>query len=257
MEGQNREHMIQEASSLAEWLLSSPPVVVLSGAGISTESGIPDFRSPGSGLWTQVDPMEILSVTAMQRDPRRFWEFKLAMWRSFCEVEPNPAHTALAELESMGVVDCVATQNIDSLHTRAGSRNVLEVHGHMRTGRCTRCYAHLAFEILAEKAENGEVPPLCECGGILRPDVVLFEDMLPEAFQEAAVKAARCGFLLVIGSSLEVAPVSYLPGQARRLGILNVGSTMYDEDACWRGGFKAGEFMPLVVEACKKHLRDA
>lgn len=245
-----------QAQELADLLAGSRRTVVLTGAGISTESGIPDFRTPGSGLWDSVDPMEILSVTALQRDPKRFYAFKIPMWRSFEGVEPNPAHYALAEMEKMGLIQTLVTQNIDSLHTRAGSVNVLEVHGHMRTGRCAQCGAHLPFAALAEKVEAGEVPPRCACGGCLRPDVVLFEDNLPPAFEQAVVEAMRCDLLLVIGSSLEVGPVNGLPSYVTRLAILNVGPTLYDDRADWRGWERAGEFLPRVLEILKSRAGD-
>ncbi|HEY3265390.1 MAG TPA: NAD-dependent deacylase [Armatimonadota bacterium] len=242
------ERQVQE---LADLLRHSQRTVVLTGAGISTESGIPDFRTPGSGLWSKVDPMEILSVTAMHTDPKRFYDFKIPLWRTFNAAQPNAGHIALAELESMGRVRCVVTQNIDSLHTRAGSQNVLEVHGHMRTGRCMRCHEHVPFEILAERVEGGQVPPKCDCGGILRPDVVLFEDMLPEAFQDAVREAMSCDLLLVIGSSLEVSPANTLADYPAKLAILNVGPTVYDRRADWLCRAKAGEFLPKVVEALR------
>lgn len=251
------EHIHAEASGLADLLMESRRTVALTGAGVSTESGIPDFRTPGSGLWDAVDPMEILSVTAMKRSPKRFYDFKIPMWRAFERVKPNRAHHALAELERMGRLHTLVTQNIDSLHTRAGSENVLEVHGHMRTGSCEACHEPLPFADLAARVEGGEVPPRCACGGLLRPDVVLFEDMLPESFQDAAAQAARADLLLVIGSSLEVGPVNTLPAYARRLAILNVGPTQYDAEAHWRGWAKAGELLPRVVEILKSRAREA
>lgn len=237
-----------EAHQLAELIRGSTHTVVLTGAGISTESGIPDFRTPGSGLWTKVDPMEILSVTAMRADPERFYEFKIGLWRSLIAAAPNPAHLALAELEALGAISCVITQNIDSLHQRAGSRHVLEVHGHMRTGRCLACGIHVPFKELAERVEAGDCPPHCECGGVLRPDVVLFEDMLTDDFEEAVQEAIQCDLMLVVGSSLEVSPANSLPQYARRVAILNVGPTQMDRGACWRSRAKAGELLPLVVK---------
>ena len=222
--------------------------MVLTGAGISTESGIPDFRTPGSGLWSRVNPMEILSVTAMRTDPRRFYDFKIPLWRSFLAAEPNAGHVALANLERLGVVPCVITQNIDSLHQRAGSKHVLEVHGHMRTARCQKCSRRFPFETLAERVEAGDCPPHCDCGGVLRPDVVLFEDMLTDDFEKAAQEALNCTLMLVIGSSLEVSPANTLPQYAHRVAILNVGPTQLDHDACWRSRSKAGELLPHVVE---------
>lgn len=241
----------RQAIELAEMIRESERTVVLTGAGISTESGIPDFRTPGSGLWSQVDPMEILSVTAMRRDPRRFYEFKVPLWRTLNSVAPNPAHLAVAELQRMGRVGTVVTQNIDSLHTRAGSDPVLEIHGHMRTGRCLTCDRHVPFEVLAERFESGQCPPRCDCGGVLRPDVVLFEDMLPPDFEKACYEASRSDLLLVVGSSLEVSPANTIPMYARKVAILNVGPTQWDRQAAWVCRAKAGEFLPRVVALLK------
>lgn len=238
----------RESLELASLLQGSNRTVVLTGAGISTESGIPDFRTPGSGLWSHVNPIEILSVTAMRKDPKRFYDFKIPLWRSFLAAEPNPAHKALADMERLGAIRCVITQNIDSLHQRAGSKHVLEVHGHMRTGRCQKCSRRLPFETLADRVEAGDCPPHCECGGVLRPDVVLFEDMLTGDFEKAVQEAFSCDLMLVIGSSLEVSPANSLPQNARRVAIVNLGPTQMDHGACWRSRSKAGELLPLVVE---------
>jgi NAD-dependent deacetylase len=237
----------QQVQELAAMLRESGRTVVLTGAGVSTESGIPDFRTPGSGLWSQVDPMEILSVTAMRRDPKRFYEFKVPLWRALEAAEPNPGHVALARLQKLGLVRTLVTQNIDSLHFRAGSYPVLEIHGHMRTGRCLDCDEHVPFEELADRFEAGQCPPRCQCGGVLRPDVVLFEDMLPEAFETSCYEASRADLLLVVGSSLEVAPANTIPMYARKVAILNVGSTQWDREAAWVCRAKAGEFLPRVV----------
>jgi len=238
----------QHAHELADLIRLSANTVVLTGAGISTESGIPDFRTPGSGLWTKVDPMEILSVTAMRTDPRRFYDFNIGLWRSLLAAQPNPAHFALAEMEAASHIAGVVTQNIDSLHTRAGSKNVMEIHGHMRTGRCLTCAAHVPFEELANRVESGDCPPHCDCGGVLRPDVVLFEDMLTEDFEKAVEAAYRCDLMLVVGSSLEVSPANSLPQYANRVAILNVGPTQMDRRAVWRSRDKAGDLLPLVAK---------
>lgn len=241
-----------DARELARLLRGARHPVVLTGAGVSTESGIPDFRTPGSGLWTHVNPMEILSVTALATDPRRFYDFKIPLWRKFIESQPNAAHLALAEMEGMGAISCVITQNIDSLHTRAGSQNVLEVHGHMRTGRCLGCGVTEPFETLVHRVEEeNECPPQCTCGGTLRPNVVLFGDGMAGDFEAAVDEAIQCDLMLVVGSSLEVSPANSLPEYARHVAILNVGPTACDREAIWQSHAKAGELLPLVVEALK------
>lgn len=148
------------------------------------------------------------------------------------KAKPNPAHYALADLEKEGYVTTIITQNIDGLHQRAGSQKVLEVHGHLRTAHCTRCYHTGPLSTLLKKVEEGEIPPLCEeCGGMVRPDVVLFGDILPEDFHRAQEAVATSDLLLVVGSSLEVAPVNSLPLLARKLAIVNLTPTAYDHRA--------------------------
>src|SRR5206468_12960947 len=208
------------------------PCVVLTGAGISTESGIPDFRSP-TGIWAQYDPMEYATISAFRRDPVKVWEFYALRFRVLTEAEPNPGHLALAELERRGLVRAVVTQNIDGLHQRAGSEDVVEVHGSIRTASCPACGERVPLEHVVAAFEEAPAPPCPACGEILKPDVVMFGELLPDGAMERASELARdAGVLLVVGSTLEVYPVAALPEDTLAAGgalaIVNRGPTPYD-----------------------------
>ena len=191
-------------------------VVVLTGAGISTPSGIPDFRSEGSGLWSHDEPMEVASLNTFRTTPEKFFSwFRPLASQIFC-AEPNFAHTALAEYEQAGYQSIIITQNIDGLHQKAGSQQVVEMHGTLQTLSCTQCYKQFpATEFLKPFIENGTIPQCLICNGILKPDVILFGEQLPQAAWQAAQHATQqCDLMLVAGSSLEVLPVAGLPIQA-------------------------------------------
>jgi NAD-dependent protein deacetylase/lipoamidase len=245
---------MREATALAELMDELRPSVVLTGAGISTESGIPDFRSP-TGIWAEIDPLEYASLSAFRRDPEKVWRFYRLRLRMLSQAEPNRAHYALAELERSGYVAAVITQNIDLLHARAGSRDVLEVHGSIGTATCPGCRKSYPLSRVLELLEASDDAPGCEsCAAILKPDVVFFEEMLPEAVIDRAfalVKAAR--LLLVVGSSLEVYPVAGLPTETRRAGgsfaIVNKGPTAYDRHATIKIEAGAGDVLEAVVAA--------
>jgi len=221
---------------------------VLSGAGVSTESGIPDFRSP-TGIWAQVDPMEYASIRAFRDDPEKVWSFYALRIEMLTGAEPNPAHHALAELERRGFVQAIVTQNIDLLHTRAGSRDVVEVHGSIRTASCLAC-GH------REPLEESLLPvPRCpECGAVLKPDVVFFGEVLPaEAIDRAYALAREAALMLVVGSALEVFPVAELPLETLRAGgslaIVNRGPTALDDRAELKIDASAGETLTELVTA--------
>jgi len=220
---------------LAELVRSSKRAVALTGAGISVPSGIPDFRSPGTGLWENVDPMEVAHIDVFLRDPQRFWSYYRPRFGMLADKEPNPAHRALAELEQRGMLAAVVTQNIDTLHRKAGSRRVIEVHGTVDTGSCWDCKQTFSRDLVAEMFDEEGVAR-CECGGPVKPDVVLFGEMLPEqAMEEAFALCAGADLLLCVGTSLEVYPVAGLPQVTRRAGgslaIVTMGPTPYDSDA--------------------------
>lgn len=204
------EEVYRRAAALVR---QSRRAVALTGAGISTPSGIPDFRSPGSGLWTRVDPERVASIQGFMRDPTAFYDWFGETARQMYAAEPNPAHLALSRLEEQGILRAVVTQNIDGLHQKAGSRRVLEVHGHMLTASCLRCGNQADAPPLLERYLREGVVPQCDrCHGVMKPDVVLFGEMLPfEVLMEAREEIAHCDLLLVVGSSLTVAPAADLP----------------------------------------------
>ena len=220
---------------LAELVRSSKRVVALTGAGISVPSGIPDFRSPGTGLWQKVDPMEVAHIDVFLGDPQRFWSYYRPRFGMLADKQPNPAHRALAQLEERGMLTAVVTQNIDTLHRKAGSRRVVEVHGTVDTASCWECKRTYPRDLVAGMFDADGVAR-CECGGPVKPDVVLFGEMLPErAMEEAYALCAAADLLLCVGTSLEVYPVAGLPQVTRRAGgslaIVTMGPTPYDSDA--------------------------
>ena len=217
---------------LAELIRGNPPCVALTGAGISTESGIPDFRSP-TGVWATYDPLEVASIDGWRRDPARAWEFYGRRLGLLADVRPNAGHLALAELERADIVIAVITQNVDRLHELAGSREVVEMHGSLRTASCPACGRRVPME---EALARLPLPSCAQCGGPLKPDVVMFGELLPEhAVERATELAGHAGCLLVVGSSLEVWPVAGLPGDVLaaggRLAVVNRDPTPYDEQA--------------------------
>jgi NAD-dependent deacetylase len=255
------------AARLAELIVEAQPCVVLTDAGVSTESGIPDFRSPG-GIWRQYDPMQYATIDAFRRDPAKVWEFFADRFYGVGKADasespapsslrrqrlgvledarPNAAHLALAELERRGLVEAVVTQNVDRLHQAAGSVQVIEVHGSIRTASCPACGHREGFERV-----RGLLPvPRCErCGSVLKPDVVMFGELLPAgAMETAAELVGGAGLLLVVGSSLEVYPVAGLADEAARLAIVNRGTTPFDTRAELVVDASAGETLTAVVE---------
>ena len=221
---------------LAGLVRDAGSVVALTGAGISVPSGIPDFRSPGTGLWEKVNPMEVAHIDVFRRDPERFWHFYGDRFATLRTKEPNGAHRALVALEEAGHLDAVITQNIDQLHRRAGTHELVEVHGSIAESRCLACGARFPLDEARERlAANDGVPP-CDCGEPLKPDVVLFGELLPVAALERATElAANADLLLCVGSSLEVHPVAALPDLTLRAGgrvaIVTQGPTPYDHEA--------------------------
>jgi NAD-dependent deacetylase len=223
---------MSRVDSLAELVRTHQPCVVLTGAGVSTESGIPDFRSAG-GIWERYDPAEVAHIDAFRRDPVRVWEFYALRLDALAEAEPNDGHRALAELEARGWVRAVVTQNVDGLHRRSGSREVVEVHGSLREAECIHCGVRVPME---DALALLPLPPCPECGEALKPGVVLFGELLPaRAIERAQALASEAGLLLVVGSALEVHPVASLPGETLAAGgalaIVNRGSTPWDSRA--------------------------
>ena len=218
----------------AEIVRGARSVVALTGAGISVPSGIPDFRSDG-GLWDRDDPMEVASLRAFRANPRRFYDWFRPLLGRLLEARPNPAHLALAALERAGAFTALITQNIDGLHQRAGSREVYELHGHLRSATCLGCERQAPTEPLLEQVRRGEIPR-CDCGDVFKPDVVLFDELLPRGLFWLAQRAVEtCDVLIIAGTSLEVAPVGDMPLAALQRGariiIVNQSETYLDRRA--------------------------
>ncbi len=235
---------------LAELIAANQPCVALTGAGISTESGVPDFRS-ASGIWAQYDPYEVASLPGFRLDPARAWEFYGRRLGVLADVEPNAGHQALAALERAGVLESVITQNVDGLHQRAGSRDVIEVHGSIATASCPLCGRRERREDVVALLP---LPTCADCGSVLKPDVVMFGELLPIAAVERSSTLARAaGSLLVVGSSLEVWPVAGLPEETLahggRLAIVNREPTPYDSRAALVAHAEAGELLADVAAA--------
>src|SRR3954464_7966333 len=203
-----------QAVRLAELIREAHSALVLTGAGVSVPSGIPDFRSPGKGIWEKVNPMEVAHIDAFRRQPDRFWQFYGERFASLVDKEPNAAHLAIAELERRGLIRGVVTQNVDRLHRRAGSRNVIEVHGSIEWSVCPECGGRVSLDrVLEVLAAHPGAPECTACIAPLKPDVVLFGEMLPEeAISDAYALAAEADLIVCVGSSLGGFPVAPPPG---------------------------------------------
>jgi NAD-dependent deacetylase len=230
-------------------------IVALSGAGISTEAGIPDFRGPG-GMWEDSDLLQQLSASGFRRNPEGFYRASVTLFSTIARAEPTSAHRLLVRLEQMGKLDAVVTQNIDGLHNAAGSARVYELHGTFRTGHCTKCGARFDMSDFYSGIESGQlrVPSCTPCGAPIKPDVVLFEDLLPEDAWQGAVEAVQnCDLMLVFGSSLVVYPAAELPiialSNGASLVIVNLEATAYDSMATVNVRAKLGEFAKAALAA--------
>jgi NAD-dependent deacetylase len=244
----------RQVATLAELLAESDSAVALTGAGVSVPSGIPDFRTPETGLWEKVDPMEVAHISVFEADPARFWSYYRPRFQTLGDKRPNRAHEALAELERRGLIEGVITQNIDRLHRAAGSRNVIEVHGSIETSSCRECGASFGIERVEELFDGAGVAICAECGGHVKPDVILFGELLPEAAMAAATELAeRADLMICAGSSLEVFPVAGLPQltleRGGRLAIVTKGPTPFDADAAIKLEGEIDEELAATVAA--------
>ena len=247
---------MKETEQLAQLIVQSRKVVVFTGAGISTESGIPDFRSPG-GIWSRYDPEDFTIHKFLSGPTARKTIWKMSIEGGLLtEAEPNLAHHAIAELHRLGKLDCVITQNIDSLHQKAGvpEEKVFELHGNMQWVVCLSCGRRFPMPEVLQRIRDGmEVPDCPDCRGILKPDAVFFGEALPqETLREAIRRAQNCDLMIVIGSTLVIYPAAYIPTYATdagaKLAIVNLTPTPFDQHAevVIRG--KAGEIMSTVME---------
>jgi NAD-dependent deacetylase len=225
-----------EIGRLADLIRQSRSTVALTGAGVSVPSGIPDFRTPETGLWANVDPMEVAHIDVFERDPARVWSYYRPRFQSLGDKRPNVAHAAFAELERQGLIEGVITQNIDRLHRKAGSRNVVEVHGSIETSSCRHCAASYGLDEVDALFDADGIAICAGCAGAVKPDVVLFGEMLPEGAMRSAQELAEGAELLICaGSSLAVYPVAGLPAvtleRGGKLAIVTKGATPYDGEA--------------------------
>jgi NAD-dependent deacetylase len=243
------------AERVAELIRQAASVVALTGAGISVPSGIPDFRSPRTGLWANVNPMEVAHVDAFRRDPARFWHFYGNRFQTLEHKQPNGAHAALATLEQAGLLDAVITQNIDRLHARAGTRELVEVHGSIDHSSCPACSTRYPLtEVRDRQRRDSTGIPRCDCTEPLKPDVVLFGEYLPVgALARAEELAEGAQLMLCIGSSLEVYPVAQLPkitlSSGGQIVIITQGSTALDRRATVRLEGDVEQELRAVVDA--------
>jgi NAD-dependent protein deacetylase/lipoamidase len=238
-------------AELAALIRESGPCVALTGAGVSTESGVPDFRSP-TGIWAQFDPLEYGSIQAFRADPEKVWSFYAPRFSKLTDAEPNEAHRAFAALERRGYVRAVVTQNIDLLHERAGSHEVIEVHGSIRTSSCPGCGATYSLAEVLSLLGDASAPACRRCRAIVKPDVVFFGELLPEdAIERAFALAREARLMLVVGSTLEVHPVAGLPletlASGGALAIVNRGPTALDSVATLKVDGSAAEILTAVV----------
>jgi NAD-dependent deacetylase len=235
-------------------LKGSEKTVVLTGAGISTPSGIPDFRSSEGGLWEKYDPFEVASLASFRYNPAKFFDWMRSLALQIHDAQPNPAHIGLARLEQAGYIQTVITQNIDLLHQRAGSQNVLEVHGSWRSLTCVRCFHTFdSREYMKPYLESGQIPYCSDCGGVLKPDVMLFGEQLPAKTWLKAVQASReCDLMIVAGSSLEVLPAAGLPMRALENGahliMINHSHTYLDVRADVVLHEDVADIIPRIVD---------
>jgi NAD-dependent deacetylase len=249
------------ADKVATLILESNRTIVFTGAGVSTESGIPDFRSPG-GIWTRFDPDDftIQKFMSSERTRKMQWQM-LAEGSLLKNAAPNKAHLAVAELEKFGKLACVITQNIDNLHQKAGNSpdKVFELHGNMQRVRCMGCDTLFPVEDILPRLEKEEVPDCHLCHGILKPDAVFFGEALPQKTLNDAIHHSRnCDLFIVIGSTLIVYPAAYMPMYAFEAGaklvIINLSATPMDSKATVHIKSKAGEAMSIIVERVKNQL---
>jgi len=245
----------EQVTKAAQLIQAAEQVVAFTGAGISTPSGIPDFRSPTSGLWSHADPMSVASIFGFRQNPQAFYDWVRPLARTILDAQPNAAHLTLTRLEALGKLRSVITQNIDMLHHRAGSQQVYELHGHLREATCIHCFKLYSAQAILERYLHDGIVPLCqECGGVLKPNVILFGEQLPiRQLQGAQDVAKKADLMIVIGSSLEVAPASDLPWITKRHGgkliILNLEATHLDGIADLVIHDDASHVLPAILSA--------
>ena len=261
MDRVDRKNIEPLSAQIADLIIRSKRIIAFTGAGISTESGIPDFRGKG-GIWTKLDPEDFTIQRFISRPDARKMQWQLLTQGGFVKpAQPNAAHYAVAELEKLGKLDCIVTQNVDNLHHLAGNSPslIFELHGNMQYVRCLGCNKRFTMAEILARLEKEDIPECIHCGGILKPDAVFFGESLPEyVLNEAFRRASQCDLCIVIGSTLVVYPAASIPLQAYNAGakivIINIGRTPMDEKAavCVEG--KAGEIMSEVIQHVKRMM---
>ncbi len=255
--------MKDQIEKVAQWIVHSKRVVVFAGAGLSTESGIPDFRSPG-GVWDRYNPEDFYfqNFMASEASREKYWQMATEMYEPMKKAQPNPAHLAIADLERLGKLDCIITQNVDGLHHKAGNseEKILELHGTAMHVACMQCHKRYDREKVQQRWRNGEKAPRCgDCGGPLKPATISFGQSMPEReTQESYQRSSACDLFIVIGSSLVVQPAASMPLVAKRNGaklvIINRDPTSFDDTADMTIHGQAGPIMAGILENVKKEL---
>ncbi len=250
--------MIEGIVRVAEQISEGGRNLVFTGAGISTESGIPDYRSKG-GLWDKFRPVYFDEFMSSKEARIEYWQRKTELYPDLVKAKPNSAHQAVAKLSDMGLIQAVITQNIDGLHQESGvpDDKVIELHGNTRRVRCMSCDRMFPLPEIHERIMGGDLAPECDCGGYLKPDTVSFGQSMPTDKMDRAVKLSlECDFMLVIGSTLLVQPASLLPGYAKRngafLAIINLSETPYDDSCDALVCDKAGDVLSLILETVER-----
>ena len=255
--------MEKKLTQVAQWIVNAKRTVVFTGAGLSTESGIPDFRSPG-GVWDKYNPEDFYfqNFLANEASREKYWQMATEMWEPIKKAQPNPAHLAIAEFEKLGKLDCVITQNIDGLHFKAGNseEKVMQLHGTAIFVSCLSCRKRYDRNEIQERIKKGQKAPRCDdCGGLLKPATISFGQSMPEKeTQEAYHRSSLCDLFIVIGSSLVVQPAASMPLVAKRNGarlvIINRDPTPFDDIADLVIHDQAGPTMGSILEYVKKGL---
>ncbi len=250
--------MANKLSLVARKIAKGGKNIIFTGAGISTESGIPDFRSQG-GIWDKYRPVYFDDFMSSREARIEYWERKVAFYPDLMNAKPNPAHMSVAELHEMGLLEAVITQNIDGLHQESGvpDEKVIELHGNTRRARCMSCQKIVSIHQVHKRIEKGDLAPDCQCGGYLKSDTISFGQAMPMDQVDKATQLSRnSDFFMVVGSTLLVQPAAAMPGYARKTGsflaIVNLSKTPYDEWCNVLIKEKAGEVLPMIVNEVKQ-----
>ena len=254
--------MNSKIKKFAQIILDAKNIVALTGAGMGTESGIADFRSPGTGLWEKVNPDEFASIHSYVSNPKKNLDFMLELGMAIFKAKPNKGHKALTKLQKLDKLNGILTQNIDGLHQKAHSKNVVELHGTAYEAICMSCGNIYPITIMIDQVRNGEYSPLCKaCTGLLKPNAIFFgEPLRSEALSQADKLIEECDLLIVLGSSLLIYPVAFYPRKALSLGaklaIINIQETDIDASADVVIHDKIGDVFPLIVSIVKNEIEE-